>query len=371
MTLNPLTASGTSNPAPASPVNGTPRTTRALRADWQALKLQNPDIRARDAAQKLGVTEAELLAYGCAAKVVRLRPDWGHLFRSLEPVGEMMALTRNDDCVIERHGVYRQTSWGTHNGLVLDEGIDLRMFPRHWASVFAVTEDTRSGPRHSLQFFDPHGVAVHKAYLVEGSVRAAFDTVVAAFADPDQAAPFSVAAAPAPTPDKPDAEIDATAFLGGWAALEDTHDFYPLLRRHGVARTQALRLAQGRFAWKIPTDGLTRAIARAAETQLDIMFFVGNPGCIEIHTGPVNKLVRTGPWFNVLDPKLNLHLRDDRIASAFVVRKPTRDGVVTSIEAFDGAGENIIMMFGRRKPGVPELDGWRALVSDVTGVPRG
>ena len=50
-----------------------------------------------------------------------------------------------------------------------------------------------------------------------------------------------------------------------------------------------------------------------------------------------------------------------------MVRKPTSDGVVTSVEAFDAQGNNMAMFFGERKPGQPELQGWRDL---VTGLPR-
>jgi putative hemin transport protein len=67
-------------------------------------------------------------------------------------------------------------------------------------------------------------------------------------------------------------------------------------------------------------------------------------------------------WLNVLDPGFNLHLREDHIASAWVVKKPTVDGTVTSLELFDPAGDTIAMLFGKRKPGQPELPEWQATV---------
>ena len=86
------------------------------------------------------------------------------------------------------------------------------------------------------------------------------------------------------------------------------------------------------------------------------MIFVGSRGCIQIHSGPIERLVETHGWFNVLDPDFNLHLREPAVARVFSVRKPTDDGVVTSIEAFDGRDRNILLMFGERKPGKPELE---------------
>jgi putative hemin transport protein len=57
-----------------------------------------------------------------------------------------------------------------------------------------------------------------------------------------------------------------------------------------------------------------------------------------------------------------MHLRQDQIASVWVVRKPTVDGVVTSLELFDHSGELILMLFGQRKPGLPENIQWRAVL---------
>ena len=49
-----------------------------------------------------------------------------------------------------------------------------------------------------------------------------------------------------------------------------------------------------------------------------------------------------------------------------MVEKPTSDGTVTSIEAFDHSGELMAMFFGERKPGQPEREDWRAIVRKVS-----
>ena len=103
----------------------------------------------------------------------------------------------------------------------------------------------------------------------------------------------------------------------------------------------------------------------AAREKVAIMAFVGNPGMIQIHSGPVHKVAMMGPWINILDPRFNLHLREDHIASAWVVKKPTVDGLVTSVELFDAKGDTIVMFFGERKPGNHELCEWRHIVENT------
>ena len=341
-----------------------------LRSTFQAFRAENPKTRIRTAARDLGVSEAELVATGVDSDAVPLgEPEggWRALMHEIEPFGEVMALTRNDACVHEKHGVYDNVSTDLPHkmALVLDEPIDLRLFCGRWASAFAVATPMGEGQRRSVQFFDAHGDAVHKIFLTDKSDRAAYDVFVQTHAAPD--AVLEVAPRPAPEPDTPDADLEVGAFLEGWAGLQDTHDFFPLLRDHGVGRTQALRVAEGRFTERAEPVAARRALEAAAETGTPIMVFVGNPGAIQIHSGPVERLVEHGPWFNVLDPTFNLHLREDAIEDAWIVVKPTEDGDVTALEAYDSEGRQIVQLFGKRKPGIPELAEWREIVA---GLPR-
>ncbi|WP_347335465.1 ChuX/HutX family heme-like substrate-binding protein, partial [Ralstonia pseudosolanacearum] len=155
---------------------------------------------------------------------------------------------------------------------------------------------------------------------------------------------------------------DVPALLSAWEAMTDTHQFFGLLKAHEVARTQALRLAEGRFTLAVAPTALSAVLEEAAATGLPIMVFVGNRGMVQIHTGPVTTVRRLDGWVNVLDPGFSLHVRGDLIDRAWVVCKPTSDGVVTALELFDAQGETIAMLFGARKPGEPERPAWRDLM---------
>jgi putative hemin transport protein len=339
-----------------------------LRQALAHLKERIPALRARDAAKELGVTEAELLACRAGDNVIRLEPEFADMLRAMPAVGEVMVLTRNEHCVHEKHGRFDHVSIGPGHGIVLNHDVDLRLFMNHWRHGFVVTEEVASGVRTSLQFFDIDGMAVHKIYLTAESNRAAFDALVARFSSTDQSPAIVIAPLPERRLDRPDDEIDVANFHKHWRALQDTHDFFGLLQEFGVSRSQAMRLAEREFAYRAPPGTLQRTLAAAAETGTPIMCFVGNTGCIQIHTGPIETLKTVGPWFNVLDSRFNLHLREDAIDQAWVVRKPTRDGIVTSLELFDKGGFCFVQFFGERKPGKPELDSWRAIIANAPQV---
>jgi putative hemin transport protein len=249
--------------------------------------------------------------------------------------------------------------------VVLDRQIDLRLFFSVWKHGFAVTDNDNGQIRHSLQFYDAQGQALHKIHARPATDLGAWQALVERFREPQQQAGLQPEPAPPSEAERDDRDINVAQLREEWASLRDTHEFFGLLKRHGLTRTQALRLAGSHFAVEVEPDVLPRLLQEAARDAVPIMVFVGNPGIIQIHTGPVQKIVPTGPWINVLDPGFNLHLRQDHVAHAWVVRKPTSDGIVTSLELFDAAGQTIAMLFGERKPGKPELAAWRKLITHL------
>lgn len=333
-----------------------------LKEIWTEFKIQNPKTRIRDAANELNTTEAELVATGIGDNVTLLDGDFRELLKEIESLGHVMALTRNDHVVHERKGIYENVSFNNHVGLVLGPDIDLRLFLGDWKFGFAVHENDR----HSLQFFNSKGDAAHKIYLTEKSNNKAYEALVTKYTATDQGTELGIAAkeeTKVPAETTPD--IDIPAFQAEWLALKDTHDFFGLLRKYKLSRKQALRFAPDGYAYQIKPESMQSVFEGASKIQVPIMVFVSNPNCIQIHTGPINKIFVMGPWLNIMDPEFNLHLRQDAIDEAWVVKKPSEAGIVTSIELIDKEGTMFNQFFGKRKPGIPELPEWTTLVEDT------
>lgn len=333
-----------------------------LKGKWEALKAENPHLRIRNAAVELGVSEAELLTTNIGAGVTVLKPEFQNILTEVEKLGKVMALTRNEECVHERKGTYLNGDFSSpHAQLFVGEDIDLRIFLNHWKFVFGVVE----GDKKSLQFFGKDGLALHKIYLTKDSNAEAFDAIVEKFKAEDQNQVLEFEAVAPKAPEKADSEIDAEGFKKAWVELKDTHDFFMMTRKFGVSRTQALRLAPEGFAKKIDSAKVVNVLEDASENGLPIMVFVGNRGIIQIHTGEVKKTLWHQQWFNVMDPDFNLHLDVTKIEEAWIVKKPTEDGEVTAIEVFNKEGDFIVQFFGKRKPGIPELQEWKDLVAEL------
>ena len=339
-------------------------TPRPTPAEIRAFRAENPKMRERDIAAQLGISEAALVAAEVGLTAVRIDGAANRFLERSEALGEVMVLTRNESAVHEKIGVFEKIEPGKHASVVLGENVDLRIFPTRWAHGFAVTKTDGEKVRRSLQFFDKAGNAVHKVHLRPASDLEAYEAIVADFRLDDQSQDFVEVVTEKVDDTGP---VDVAALRAEWSAMTDTHQFFGLLRKLKIARQDAVRSVGEDFAWQVRADAVGDMMRTAAESDTPIMCFVGNDGCIQIHTGPVKNIQPMGPWLNVMDPTFHLHLRMDHIVECWVVRKPTVDGHVTSLEAYDARGEMIIQFFGPRKEGIAERPEWRAILD---GLPR-
>lgn len=344
----------------------------AMLADaWKGILQAKPGLRIHDAAKELNVSEAELLATKTGEQVIRLEKPGPELVERFKTLGHVMSLTRNDACILEHKGPFQKLDVmgsGAHAMATVIGPIELRVFFHSWHVAFAATEEKSGRVLKSIQVFDKAGEAIIKVYLQEKSNVEAFEKIIADFRAKDQFADLDLT----PWPDEaPGNDVDVPSLLKDWGEMKDTHDFFGMIRRHKVPRYRAIELANSSFTYPVDAKASPRLILdEASASNMPIMIFAGNRGNIQIHQGKVKtiRLIERGDtepqrWLNVLDPQFNMHLRMDLVDSAWVVKKPTTEGNVTSVEVFDKDKNLIAQFFGLRKPGIPERENWRELVN--------
>lgn len=329
----------------------------------RAARLDAPNLRDRDLANNLGISEAQLVAahIGFCTRAIEAHPD--ALIPAAKTLGSVMGLTRNTQCVIEVGGEYTEYHSGDHAAMVLAPAIDLRIFPKHWVHAFAVEKQTDKHMLRSLQVFDAAGDAVHKIFLRGHSRHDLWPDLIDRLAvtsdDSLLPSPRVPTEGAKSNPDKAD------ILRQEWAKLTDTHQFLRLVAKLKMNRLGAYRLAGRPFAHRLDpgvVDGMLHAVRDAG---IEIMVFVGNRGCIQINTGPIGTLTPMGPWQNVLDPAFNLHLRLDQVAEVWAVDKPTKRGNAVSVEAFGAEGDLIFQIFGVPKEGRDSRPAWQAIVAEL------
>ena len=137
-------------------------TRQTIRAALDAMP-QKTVIRPRDMAERIGVSEAELIAAtaGPSGRKIakRLNPDALSVCRRLPSLGQVMALTRNQLAVHEKVGTYGNLEGDNQVAGIYGDQIDLRLFLQQWQFGFVLDEpmDDSDQRKRSLQFFDARG----------------------------------------------------------------------------------------------------------------------------------------------------------------------------------------------------------------------
>jgi len=343
------------------------KSAQSLKQAWENLKESEPKLRIRDAAAKLGVTEAQLVATDIGASVIRLSDHFTEQLEQLPKLGRVMSLTRSEGCVLEHKGPFQKIEMhqaGPHKIATVIGPIEQRVFFAGWKFGFAVTTETPKGTMKSLQYFDKAGEAVMKVYLQDKSNPEAYEELVKNNTAADQSADLVLEAFPTPEYTSRE-QLDYEGFTKDWETMKDTHDFFGMLRKYKLNRQDAVKWIDDKWAYEIDRLSARKIVEKAAETKLPIMIFAGNKGNIQIHQGKVQTVRQMGEWLNVLDPDFNMHLNENVVDKAYVVHKSTEDGLVSAVELFDKEGEMVAQFFGLRKPGLPQKPEWKALVDSL------
>ncbi len=340
-------------------------TTRPTPAEIRAFRAENLKMRERDIAARLNISEAALVAAEVGISAIRIDASVERFLERIASLGEIMALSRNESAVHEKIGVYENMKFGAQAAIVLGENIDLRIFPKRWVHGFAVTKTDGDQQKLSLQFFDKAGDAVHKIHLRPASNVEAYHAMVADLSIEDQSQEF-VEDRSGYDNGATDGDVSRDELRDHWSRMTDTHEFFGMLKKLKIGRQDAIRTVGDDYAWKLDAGAVAEMMHASVREGLPIMCFVANEGTVQIHSGPIVNVQTMGPWINVMDPTFHLHLRQDQIAETWAVRKPTKDGHVTSLEAYNAKGEMIIQFFGKRKEGFDERPDWRAIVENLT-----
>ncbi len=144
--------------------------------------------------------------------------------------------------------------------------------------------------------------------------------------------------------------------------MTDTHQFQKIMSKLKMNRLGAYRVVGAPYVRPLAAGTVEHAFERISETGMGVMIFAGNRGCIQIHGGECKNIKVMGPWFNVLDPRFDMHLRTDHIAEIYAVRKFAHGGEALSLEAFDAEGRIILQVFPYRRASEENAVIWKEIL---------
>jgi putative hemin transport protein len=324
---------------------------------WIAMR-ERTDERLLEIARAIGVTEAELVASACGSKkelgAKRIREDWPVLLDTLPALGPVNAISQNEGAVLEVAGHYENVD--PPPGAVPAGRIDVHFSLDRLKFGFLVTERTARGARSSIQLFDACGSSIHEVVLEQPRKARALDPLV------EQCPPGELSLArPAPPAVRSEAPVDVEALQAAWWEMKSPEDFDLLLAKFKLTELEALHLAGSELAYRVPAHTLEKVLGLCVELGVPISAVVRNSGIRQAYVGMLDRLVRIGRWLTFTGATFRLRVRDDLAESAWIVRRPYREGAIASLELYSPAGEQLVSIGGSREPGVGSA--WSILIS--------
>jgi putative hemin transport protein len=293
------------------------------------------------------LTAVQRLAVGIPHRVTRLKGPFSALLYRLGDIGVVTIMSGNDSAIQERTGVY-------------DHDTAQSLSCQKWKYGFAVNDKNEDGElQRGLQFFDADGNILHKIVLHESSAVDAYRAIVRDFAAAEQTPVLDLFRTRLLTANDGVERIDVNALRADWARINDTEDFFARQTEFDRLRLHKLRLAGKAFAHQVANDSVRILLQKMAELGGAVMALVGNAGIVQAYQGRIKQIRRSDVWLNIVSPEYRLRLREDHIDSVWVAKKPTADGIITSLELFNRQGISIARFFSCTEPGRPEPKEWR------------
>ena len=309
---------------------------------------------------RTSLTAAQRLATGIPHRATRLKGPFSALLYRISQLGIVTILTGNDSAIQEKIGVYDHAAYQSTAGAADGKPIHQRVFYQKWKYGFAVSDTDDDGNiRRRLQFFDADGNGIHKILLHETSCVDAFNKIVADFAAAEQAPVLDIFRILPVTAGEGIARIDINALRADWASVDKTEDFFARQIEFDRLRLHKLRLAGKAFAHQVANDSVRIFLQKMADLGNAVMTQVGNAGIVQAYQGRIKQIRTIDTWLNILNPDYLLRLREDHIDTVWVAKKPTTDGIITSLELFNRQGIGIARFFSKPEPGKPEPREWR------------
>lgn len=290
----------------------------------------------------------QLPTCGSQGGIVRLRADWRSLLPLLRQLGQVTSVTTSCHATLHYEGQCPEYQHFDRCGLFSAEAFDLRVCLPFWAAAFAIAcrLPGEASLSRSLHFYDQRGGTIHQTFLGRNSVTEAFEEILERFVEQDQS-PFPCAVESGTRQCDPSC-CRTSALLSDWSRLKNTLEFTSLLREHRVTRQYAFLAGQGLFTRRLGLRTLRSLLQRIAVGRLGIETRVGNGSCEQACRDEIRSVSCPAGVLAIRGHNTAVRITEDSIASAWILKIPTKSGPIESIELNDADGNTIASIRGVR-----------------------
>lgn len=285
---------------------------QSLKSKWEKLQSEDNKIRIRDAAKKLGTSEASLLSTEINDGVFFLNISDYHTFLSeVLSLDKIMLLIRSDSVVHEKtisskdiqlrdNKVFNNKS----NELILEFN------PTLFKYVFSQNKLHAKRSLRSFQIFDIYGNAILKIYL-KGKNEIEFDNIAERY----------------------QAEYHYE--------LQETGNLKNLEPKSIIELNSSEKECEC-YEYDLKENILRKILTATSKEQIPIQIHAMGKGTIQYHKGLIKKIVDFGPWINIIDKTFNLHAMENHLKHVVLKKHQKDNDTFYYIDFFDMSNNYVL-----------------------------
>tara|TARA_B100001115_G_C15819194_1_gene407109 strand:- start:467 stop:1417 length:951 start_codon:yes stop_codon:yes gene_type:complete len=257
-----------------------------LKINWESLLKNDNNLRIRDAASKLGVSEAELLSTEIGDTTSYLSIDnYYEFFKNILKLNKVMFLVRNDFVVHEK--IITALSYILKENYIMSKDgnrlIDVNFNNIKYA--FFQKKKHKKIELKSFQLFDNNGNSIIKIYLKDDNHNP-FDKIAEKYKK------------------KYLYELQSQDLTlqnnSNYYTFQDINVFYKQRQTNSHSH-------------KIAGKNFRSIIDKVSDYKIKIQIILVSKNIIQYHEDKLIKIVDYGPWYNILDKNFNLHILEKKI----------------------------------------------------------
>lgn len=159
--------------------------------------------------------------------------------------------------------------------------------------------------------------------------------------------------------------IDINRFRSRWEALTSDEEFENLLSQYGISRIQAFELVGDAWAAQVPIEALLSRLELLVKLGLNCTITTANAIATFTYVGKVESILERSGQFILVTRSTRLQFTKSKINSAWVVKKPNNNSIITSLELFNSTGSAVVKIVGCCDQEKDEMDIWDDLTQTI------
>ena len=283
-----------------------------LKSKWNSFRSENENIRIRDAASKMGVSEAEILSTEIGDSVSYLSiSDFSLFLKDILSADKLMILIRNE-IVVHENIIESNNVKLTESQIVDMNGLIILDFNSSYFK-YAFFQNKLHGRRQlrSFQIFNIEGDAVLKIYLKSKDIDI-FDNIALKYES------------------KYNYELQSKGNINQLIHKEQSIDFY-FDKNNSIPEIA-----------EVSNQSLRVLLNEASNMKLPIQIHGFGLGSIQYHRDIIKNIVDYGPWVNVIDKKFNLHALESDIFQSTLNIYTINNQKYFVIDFFDSGNNHVL-----------------------------